>query len=304
MVDRSLPPPEIRASGDMPLKDVLFNPLPHLAGKPLSRWICRLMLIALKRYVLEIRNLERIDPRHDPFILLLNHSQKIEVLAVPTLMIFHRRGKLIHFLADWNYQLVPGVRPIYRRGGVITLSHKPANPAWLNVFKPWLTDEVPAMKRARQALAERRSVGIFPEGTVNRDPARLLAGRRGAARLSMETGVPVLPVGIRFPEHPKDRPIPERAPMLVDIGSPMMPPSSSHGGKSLARTVREWHAEIMLELARLADRRWDPSAKARREREALAEAGFEGRRETVPDQTGCHDQGRFNGAESVSGTER
>jgi hypothetical protein len=47
--------------------------------------------------------------------------------------------------------------------------------------------------RARVCLALGRSVGIFPEGTVNRDPHRLLAGRRSAALLSLERRVPVVP---------------------------------------------------------------------------------------------------------------
>ncbi|HEX5845869.1 MAG TPA: hypothetical protein VFY53_06225, partial [Rhodoplanes sp.] len=41
----------------------------------------------------------------------------------------------------------------------------------------------------------------------NRDPHRLLAGRRSAALLSLERGVPVVPVGIRFPRAEPNRPI-------------------------------------------------------------------------------------------------
>jgi 1-acyl-sn-glycerol-3-phosphate acyltransferase len=65
-------------------------------------------------------------------------------------------------------------------------------------MKPFFAVSVPPLEQARQHLIAGRSIGIFPEGTVNRDRSQLLRGRYGAARLSLETGVPVTPAGIRF----------------------------------------------------------------------------------------------------------
>jgi len=52
-----------------------------------------------------------------------------------------------------------------------------------------------AMARARRYLEGGMSVMLFPEGTRSRDGA-LLPFRRGAFRLAIEAGVPVLPVAV------------------------------------------------------------------------------------------------------------
>jgi 1-acyl-sn-glycerol-3-phosphate acyltransferase len=158
----------------------------------------------------------------------------------------------VHFVADWNFRMIPGVGLLYRRGGAITVVRKPARPRFLNVLRPLYADPVPALERARRHLLAGRSVGIFPEGTVNRDPARLLAGRGGAARLSLETGVAIVPAGIRFP-HRTDNAL---GSMEIEFGAPLQPPQIA-GAAPLA-LVREWHAAAMTEIARLSGKQWNP----------------------------------------------
>src|SRR5262249_11648955 len=143
--------------------------------------------------------IEHLRTQHDPFILALNHSSYNEAVLVPALLILHRGGQLIHFLADWNYRLIPGVGLIYRRAETITVTRKSARPKILNVLKPLYLHPLSAFERSRQHLVAGRSIGVFPEGKINRHPRWLLAGRRGAARLSLETGAPVVPAGIRYP---------------------------------------------------------------------------------------------------------
>lgn len=234
--------------------EIWRRPLPGMAGHPVTRCMTRLMLLGFRQRFVEVRGLDRVHARHDPFILALNHSQRIEAILIPALLGFVRDGKLIHFLADWNFLLVPGVAMLFRCGQVIPIARKPARPRFLNVFRPLLTDREPGFVRAQRKLEEGASIGIFPEGTTNRDPVRLLKGYSGAAQLSLASGKPVLPAGIRFPGVNPDRPIPETASMIIEIGQPLTPPVV-RGEPDLA-VVRDWHSQIMSEIARLSGKEW------------------------------------------------
>jgi Acyltransferase len=159
--------------------DLVRWPLPH--QKALGRFLVRALALLARRHVLTIHGLEHIAVARDPFILALNHSTMIESLIVPALLVLHRDGHLIHFLADWNYRLIPGVGLIYARAETITVTRKPARPRILNALKPLYRHPLSALDRARLRLAAGQSVGICPEGKVNRDPRQLLPAHRGAA---------------------------------------------------------------------------------------------------------------------------
>jgi 1-acyl-sn-glycerol-3-phosphate acyltransferase len=219
-----------------------------------------------RRYVLEVRGLEKVAPEADPFLFVANHSQRLEAVLLPALLIFHRRGKLVHFLADWPTLLVPGAGLLLRRSGAITVASKSARWPILNRLRPLFAHPEPAFERARRALLSGSPVGIFPEATMNRDPRRLLRGQTGAARLALRTGVPVVPAGIRFPAHDlgPDRPIADREPMVIEIGDPIAPPVPAADAPPERGAVRELHALVMTELARLSGKSWTPQAQRRR----------------------------------------
>jgi 1-acyl-sn-glycerol-3-phosphate acyltransferase len=106
-----------------------------------------------------------------------------------------------------------------------------------------------ALERARRQLANGHSVGIFPEGTINRDPDRLLPGHRGAAYLSLATCTPVIPVGIQFPGAAGR--IDDHARMEVAIGAPLAPPRGA-GRRPTRAELHGWHAVVMSEIGRLS----------------------------------------------------
>ncbi len=245
--------------GRLTVRDILGAPMPHLAGRPLARGVVRGVLLAFGGCIIRVHGLERLAPEHDPFILALNHSTKLEALFLPAFLLHARGGKALHFIADWNLKLIPGLACVYRAGDVITLDRKPARPRFLNVLRPLLTDRVPAFTRAAQRLAAGASVGIFPEGTTNRDPRRLLRGFHGAARLSLQTGVPLIPAGTRFPEHRESRSVPELAPMELEIGEALVPPTADNEPSTAA--VRAWHARVMNEIARPSGKAWSSERK-------------------------------------------
>ncbi|MEM1412597.1 MAG: lysophospholipid acyltransferase family protein, partial [Pseudomonadota bacterium] len=150
---------------------------------------------------------------------------------------------------------------IYWCGGTILLTRKSAKPRFLNVFKPLFTRKSTGFDRARERLAEGASVGVYPEGTVNRRHDRLLKGYSGAARLSVETGVPIVPAGVTFPSYTGVRDIDERAPMRITFGKPLNPGPARPEPR--LEEVRDWHAEIMSTIARLSGKAWNAQSTRR-----------------------------------------
>ena len=125
---------------------------------------------------------------------------------------------------------------------------------------PWFASEQSALNQARSRLKAGGSLALFPEGTINRDPGQLLRGRFGAARLSLEPGVPVLPVGIRFIGRPGNAGGGASGqPMSIHIGAPLTPPGTESDGTSLA-CVRAWHGEVMAAIATLCGKTWSATA--------------------------------------------
>jgi 1-acyl-sn-glycerol-3-phosphate acyltransferase len=235
------------------------RPLPFLAKDHLTRFLTRLALHLYRKHFLEVIGAERLRPEHDPYIVVMNHSQRSEAILIPGLFFFLRDGKRIHFMADWNFCLFPPVAILYRCAQVITLVRKPAKPKFLNIFKPLFTDKLPAFERAKLRLAEGAPVGIFPEGTVNRNPQALLKGFYGAAQLSLETGVPLLPVGVRFPTNPPGEPVRESSPQVLEIGELLVPEQKINNPSP--DEVRAWHARMMKEIARLSGKQWQSNSK-------------------------------------------
>jgi 1-acyl-sn-glycerol-3-phosphate acyltransferase len=202
-------------------------PLPELsrvADRLLTRAFCTLALY-------QVRNLEgwsAILPARDPFLLAANHSSRREALYLPALLLLLRGGRPVHFLADWNFRLIPGVGRLYRGSGAITVTRKDARPRVLNGLKPFFVAAVPAREQAARALRQGRSVALFPEGSVNRHRGALMRGRFGAARLSLETQVPVVPVGIGFDGcSTGGETIDSSSPMSIRIGCPIHPPDGA-----------------------------------------------------------------------------
>jgi 1-acyl-sn-glycerol-3-phosphate acyltransferase len=216
--------------------------------------LLRGMTAASLARIKSVSGVEHITPDRDPFILTLNHNSREEALFVPALLFLLRGGRRIHFLADWNFRLIPGVNLLYERAGVITVSRKLAKPLILNTMKPLFAIGGPSLEQARQHLIAGRSIGIFPEGTVNRDRLQLLRGRYGAARLSLETGVPVTPAGIRFSTTRKGSTIP-RGPIEIAVGPPLPMLSTAEGPVTFAK-VRARHEQIMSAISLLSGKSW------------------------------------------------
>jgi len=244
-------------------RQIWRQPLPYQADQAATRLMLRFVTLFARRHVVDIQgNPRHVAPDREPFIAVFHHHQRYEALLVPTLLFFYRQGKPIHFLADWPFLPMPVIASMYRRSQTIIVTSKPARPAFLNFFKPLFTQRGSAFNRALARLHGGAPVGMFPEGTINRDPRHLLRGLSGAARLSLHSGAPVVPIGIRFPGHDSAEPIPDGAPMSLWVGDPIHPLDSVEGPET--DPVAALHERIMTALTRLSGKSWSPDAQIRR----------------------------------------
>jgi 1-acyl-sn-glycerol-3-phosphate acyltransferase len=228
---------------------LLTRSYPHPPERRSTRWVIRATLLALGPLVRTVEGTGRLRRQEGPFVVALNHSQRTEAFLVPALLAWLRGGRLVRFLADWNFMLLPPVYVLYKSARVIPVTSKPARPRLLTGLRALLTSPPTGLQCARRCLDRGQPVGVFVEGTTNRDPSCLLRGRRGAARLSLDAGVPVLPVGIQFPDHDDpDRPVADDEPLSVHVGHPLSPPATDD--------LPRWHAAIMRAVAACSATTW------------------------------------------------
>ena len=97
-----------------------------------------------------------------------------------------------------------------------------------------------AFEQAREVLDAGKVLAIFPEGTRTRD-GQLHRGHSGAAHLALETGAPLIPVGIIG----TDQILPTGATIVrpfrkatLRIGPPIDPPRAGSPGARTERAVR------------------------------------------------------------------
>ena len=238
------------------LADLWQPALPGMAGPPVRRFCCRSLATLGRWWLKSATGWEHTLPANDPFILAPNHGSRLEALLLPAMLAVQRAGKQVHFLADWNFLLWPVVGSLIRMNDPIIVTRKPARPRFLNRFKPWFQASETPFQEARRRLLAGKSVGIFPEGTVNAGPDSLLRGRNGVARLSLETGAPVIPVGIQFDGRAAG--LFNLGSMIVRIGRPLRPVADYIGSVAPASAVRDWHEKTMLAIADLSGKTWQP----------------------------------------------
>ena len=233
-------------------------PLTLMDGTSTERFACRAVASTFGRLLLGVENAEPITTSRDPFILALNHSQRLEALVIPAWLALLRGGRRVHFMADWNFLLVPVLGYVIRTGRSIIVGRKPAKPAFLNRFKSHLVPPESPMQQAQRLLLEGHSVGIFVEGTTNRNKTWLMRGLTGAARLSLTTRARIIPAGVVFPKHEGDRPVRDLEPFRIRFGEPITPPALPKDPASAIEAERQLHALVMASISVLSGKNWSP----------------------------------------------
>ncbi len=215
----------------------------------------------------EVSGLHNVPPS-GPAILCPNHAAAIDSAFVPAVL--DRRVIFVgksEYLDDWKTKrLLPalGMIPLDRRGG----DHAKA-----------------ALNAAREVLLRGDLFGIYPEGTRSRS-GKLHKGHTGAARLAVETGVPIIPVGLlgTAAVQPPGKTRPRfRKTVTVRFGQPIFADRYAHrvGDRVLYRELID---EVMFELQRLTglDYEHTYAGVASKQQPETAERGTEPHGTTEP----------------------
>lgn len=180
-------------------------------------------------------------PSEGRVIFASNHLSFIDSIAIPVAV----APRPVHFLAKSSYFEGTGFkgwlsRSLFTAVGAVPV-RRGAGQAALD-----------ALEQQRQILETGAAVALYPEGTRSLD-GRLYKGRTGVAFLALQTGAPVVPVGLIGTD--KVMPVGARFPSLrervtVRFGEPL--DLSHHGPASSGRARRAATDEIMAAIHALS----------------------------------------------------
>jgi 1-acyl-sn-glycerol-3-phosphate acyltransferase len=98
-----------------------------------------------------------------------------------------------------------------------------------------------ALETAREVLRQGGLLAMFPEGTRVRDPEELGSPRKGAGRLALETGAPLVPAAITGTDHLFLGPIPKPKRVQLAFSAPIpaadLPPTPEAAGELVSERV-------------------------------------------------------------------
>ncbi|WP_396642153.1 lysophospholipid acyltransferase family protein [Microbacterium sp.] len=175
-------------------------------------------------------------PREGAVILASNHLSFIDSVAIPI-----AAPRPVHFLAKSSYFEGAGMSGWFTREFFLAIGAVP-------VQRGAGQAALDALDQQRALLDSGRAVALYPEGTRSLD-GRLYRGRTGAAFLALQTGAPVVPVGLLGTAEVM--PVGARMPSLservtVRFGEPL--DLSHHGAPESGRARRGATDEIMAAI--------------------------------------------------------
>ncbi len=164
-------------AGWLVLSSLLRLPWAGRHCEPLARFWSR-ALVRLAGARVRFEGEDRVD-WDQPYIVVANHQSWFDVFALAGFLPVHFR-----FVGKEELARIPIFGPAWTGCGHISIDRDDRSRA------------IDALKRAgRQVRQERLAVILFPEGTRSHD-GRLQDFKKGAFVLAIQTGVPILPLGI------------------------------------------------------------------------------------------------------------
>lgn len=193
------------------------------------------------------------------FIAVPNHCTEIDPLVIGH-MLFNQ-NRMPHFLAKGSLFKVPVLGSVLRNTKQVPVERSTAGANR-------------SLQIAREVVDEGGAIIIYPEGTLTRDPELWpMKGHTGAARMALESGIPVVPMahwGAHevFPRYAKRFHVFPRKTSRVLVGDPV--DLSAFAGRPLDKATLTEATNVIMDaitelLATLRGGqpplvRWDPSA--------------------------------------------
>jgi 1-acyl-sn-glycerol-3-phosphate acyltransferase len=184
-----------------------------------------------------------VNPENVPdgaAILAGNHTAFIDNFMIP--LVVPRR---VTFLAKSDYFTGRGVKGrlqamFFRSAGQIPIDRSGG------------AASEGALRTGLKVLSSGNLLGLYPEGTRSPD-GRLYRGKTGVARMALEAGVPVVPVGLigLFELQPAGRTMPKLGKVEIRFGKPLdfSRYAGMEGDRFVLRSITD---EIMYELMLLS----------------------------------------------------
>ena len=178
----------------------------------------------------------RENVAHDkPYVVMSNHASHYDVP-----ILFQSWPGTMRMVAKTELYKVPLFGRAMTAAGFIEIDRSNRERA------------IASLEVARERLAHGVSVWIAPEGTRSRDGS-ISAFKKGGFILAMETGLPIVPVGIAGSREilpAGTRRVHRGARVLVAIGKPIAAPPLSAGNEARDRLMAEVRAAVETNYTR------------------------------------------------------
>ncbi len=148
-------------------------------------WAWTVVVGIVKPTLLAVSKREWIDgekvPASGGCVVAVNHISHLDPMTLGYFLYDH--GRLVRYLTKEALFRTPVLKHIVRDAGQIPVKRMTAG-------------AVSAFEAAVEAVRAGECVGVYPEGTITKDPDGWpMRGKTGAARIALTTGCPVIPIG-------------------------------------------------------------------------------------------------------------
>jgi 1-acyl-sn-glycerol-3-phosphate acyltransferase len=212
----------------------LYEPLKQL--NRIQRQLLRLFMF-LGGHLVQVEDVEDtkiLKSIKDPLIFAFNHNCSYETILVASYLMYLRQGRKVSFVIDWMFGRLPLLGWIFKQIDPIYVYNKPARFKFLERSRSMQKKQSVYMQ-CIEYLNSNKSIGIFPEGTRNRNPYQLKRGRNGIGHIALESGAPVLPIGIDFPARIEKNKIPKFGSLILRVGEKLEFP----GERSILSQIKQ-----------------------------------------------------------------